>query len=136
MNEIFQVAPGSLVEADTIDIVSVMIKALDAKKANNIKVLRIAEKTILADYFVICNGTSTTQVKTLAEEVEYQLQRGNAPNVNFEGNDCIDWKIVDTKDVILHVFTNEAREYYKLEKLWADAEEIDVNNFLNISTEE
>lgn len=136
MNEIFQVAPGSLVEADTIDIVSVMVKALDAKKANNIKVLRIAEKTILADYFVICNGTSTTQVKTLAEEVEYQLQRGNAPNVNFEGNDCIDWKIVDTKDVILHVFTNEAREYYKLEKLWADAEEIDVNNFLNISTEE
>lgn len=136
MNEIFQVAPGALADASAIDIVSTMVKALDAKKASDIKVLRIAEKTILADYFVICNGTSTTQVKTLADEVEYQLHRGSAPNVNLEGNDCIDWKIVDTKDVILHVFTNEAREYYKLEKLWADAEEIDINNFINNSTEE
>ncbi|MBQ7760791.1 MAG: ribosome silencing factor [Clostridia bacterium] len=136
MNEIFQVTPGELADANAIDIVAVMVKSLDAKKASDIKVLRIEEKTVLADYFVICNGTSTTQVKTLADEVEYQLNRGNAPYVRFEGNDCIDWKVVDTKDVILHVFTNEAREYYKLEKLWADAEEININNFLNNSTEE
>ena len=130
MDAIFEVKPGSLVNASSLDIVEAMVKTLDAKKAKNIKVLRIEEKTIIADYFVICNGNSTTQVKTLADEVDYQLSRGEAPNVRLEGNDCIDWKIIDTKDVILHVFTNEAREFYKLEKLWADAEEVNIDNFI------
>lgn len=130
MDAIFEVKPGSLVNASSLDIVEAMVKTLDAKKAKNIKVLRIEEKTIIADYFVICNGNSTTQVKTLADEVDYQLSRGEAPNVRLEGNDCIDWKIIDTKDVILHVFTNDAREFYKLEKLWADAEEVNIDNFI------
>ena len=130
MDAIFEVKPGSLVNASSLDIVEAMVKTLDAKKAKNIKVLRIEEKTIIADYFVICNGNSTTHVKTLADEVDYQLSRGEAPNVRLEGNDCIDWKIIDTKDVILHVFTNDAREFYKLEKLWADAEEVNIDNFI------
>ena len=131
MEVLFEVAEGSLESADSGKIVEAIVKTLDTKKAKNIKVLKISDKTIIADYFVICNGTSTTQVRSLTDEVEYQLKRGNFPFVRIEGNDCIDWKVVDVHDVIVHIFTEDAREFYKLEKLWADADEVDINNIIN-----
>lgn len=131
MEVLFEVKEGSLECADSGKIVEAAVKTLDSKKARNIKVLKISDKTIIADYFVICNGTSTTQVRSLTDEVEYQLKRGNVPQVRIEGNDCIDWKVVDANYVIIHVFTEDAREFYKLEKLWADAEEIDISNIIN-----
>ena len=108
-----------------------MNKLLDAKKAGQIKALKIDNKTIIADYFVICSGNSSTQIKSLADEVEYQLSKGGVPFVKLEGSDSIEWKVVDCHDVIIHIFSNEARDFYKLEKLWADAEEIDINDIIS-----
>ena len=131
MEVLFEVSDGALANAQSSEIVEAAVKTLDSKKAKNIKVLKIGDKTIIADYFVICNGTSTTQVKSLTDEVEYQLKKGCVPFVKIEGNDCIDWKVVDVHDVIIYIFTDEAREFYKLEKLWADAETVDISNIIN-----
>ena len=94
------------------------------------RIIKIDKKTILADYFVICTGNSSTQIKTLADEVEYQLGVGALPYVRLEGTDSNEWKVVDCHDVIVHIFSDEAREFYKLEKLWADAEEISISDLL------
>ena len=93
--------------------------------------LKIDKKTIIADYFVICTGNSSTQIKTLADEVEYQLGVGQVPFVRLEGTDSDEWKIIDCHDIIVHVFSNEARGFYKLEKLWADADEIDISSIID-----
>ena len=130
MDILFNVKDGDLKNASSFEIACATVKVLDSKKANDIRVLKIDTKTIIADYFVICTGNSSTQIKTLADEVEYQLGVGKVPFVRLEGTDSDEWKIIDCHDVIVHVFSNEARDFYKLEKLWADAEEIDVNSII------
>jgi len=98
--------------------------ALDSKKATEIKVLKVADLTVLTEYFVIANGTSTTQVRALTDEVDFKLEEAGEKG-KLEGK-ATDWKLIDFGDVIVHVFTEEAREHYNLEKLWADAEEISI----------
>lgn len=90
---------------------------------------KITDLTILADYFVIANGTSTTHTKTLAEEVEYQLsQNGVEPN-RTEGYNGSSWVILDYGDIVVHVFYKETRDYYQLERLWADGEKLILRDF-------
>ena len=127
MENIFEIKPGELENAASYEVVKAVVKILDTKKANSIKILKVENKTILADYFVLCSGNSSTQIRALADEVEYQLSRGALPHVRLEGTDSNEWKVIDCHDVIVHVFSNEAREFYNLEKLWADAEEIDIS---------
>lgn len=126
-----EISAGELENANSLEVSKAIVKVLDSKKAGQIKVLKIDNKTIIADYFVICSGNSSTQIKTLADEVEYQLKVGGVPFIKLEGNDSNEWKVVDCHDVIIHIFSNEAREFYKLEKLWADAEEIDISEILS-----
>ena len=130
MDILFNVKEGELENASSLEIAQAIVKILDTKKANDIKVLKIDKKTIIADYFVICTGNSSTQIKTLADEVDYQLGVGKVPYVRLEGTDSDEWKIIDCHDIIVHVFSNEARGFYKLEKLWADAEEIDISSII------
>ena len=130
MEVLFNVKDGELENATSFEIASAAVKVLDSKKAGEIKVLKIDQKTIIADYFVICTGNSSTQIKTLADEVEYQLGVGKVPYVRLEGADSDEWKIIDCHDIIVHVFSNDARGFYKLEKLWADAEEIDISSII------
>ena len=130
MDILFNVKENELENANSFELAKTAVKILDTKKAADIRILKIDKKTILADYFVICTGKSSTQVKTLADEVEYQFGVGNVPFVRLEGTDSDEWKIIDCHDIIVHVFSNEARAFYKLEKLWADAEEIDINSIL------
>lgn len=112
------------------EMLRTIIKTLDNKKAESIKAIKITDLTILADYFVIANGTSTTHTKTLAEEVEYQLsQNGVEPN-RTEGFNGSSWVILDYGDIVVHVFYKETRDYYQLERLWADGEKIDIERFL------
>lgn len=107
-----------------------IIKTLDSKKAEEIKAIKIADLTILADYFIIANGTSTTHTKTLAEEVEYQLsQEGIEPN-RTEGYNGSNWVILDYGDIVVHVFYKETRDYYQLERLWSDGEIMDIGAYL------
>ena len=131
MEALFNVKDGELAEATSFEIACAAVKVLDSKIASDIKVLKIDKKTVIADYFVICTGNSSTQIKTLADEVEYQLGVGKVPYVRLEGTDSDEWKIIDCHDIIVHIFSNEARGFYKLEKLWADADEIDINSILS-----
>ena len=128
MDYIFKVNEGELSQASSFDIAKAAVKILDSKIASDIKMLKIDQKTIIADYFVICTGNSSTQVKTLADEVEYQLetQFSLSPS-RVEGYESKNWILMDYDTVIVHVFHPEARNYYNLDKLWADGEEIELN---------
>ncbi len=108
------------------------VRALDAKRAEDIRVLKVTELTALGDYFVIANGTSTTHTKTLSEEVEFRLSQQGVEPAHREGMNGSNWYILDYSDVIVHVFYQEMRSFYRLEQLWADAEEVDPAQFLEV----
>jgi len=92
---------------------------LEDKKAKDIDVIDVSDKTILADYFVIATGTSTTHVKALADEVEYLLkEKDNRLVDHVEGFESSRWILLDYGDVVVHVFHSEERDFYSLEKLW------------------
>ena len=105
------------------EIAAIAAKALDDKKARDIKVLKTDKQTVLADYFVICNGTSSTHIKALVDEVDKQLSEAGEPPIRREGLRSDIWVLMDFGCVIVHVFTDEARKFYNLERLWSDAEE-------------
>lgn len=107
-----------------------IVQALDSKKAEDIEVLGIKDLTVLTDYFVIANGTSTTHTKTLADEVEYQLSQQGIEPARKEGYNGSNWIILDYSDIVVHVFYKETREFYQLERLWADGEHVDAQQLL------
>lgn len=114
---------------DRMELVKKIAKVLDDKKAIDIKALEITELTIVADAFVIANGTSNTHVKALANEVEYELsQIGIEPN-HIEGK-ATGWILLDYGSIVVHIFLADSREYYNLERLWADAKEIDLSDIV------
>ncbi len=94
---------------------------LDAKKGFDVNIIHIGDHTVLADYFVIATGTSNTHIRALSGEVEYGVREklGIEP-ARIEGVDNNQWVLMDYHSVIVHVFTREAREFYKLDKLWAN----------------
>ena len=105
-------------------------KALDDKKGMDIKLLRIADVSSLADYFLICTGTSNTHVKTLCDHAEYTLEQLGEPRLGREGHRGNSWELLDFGSLVVHVFTEEAREFYALERLWADAEQVDLKDII------
>ena len=110
------------------EIASIAAKALDDKKAKDIKILRTAEQTVLADYFVICNGSSTPHIKALVDAVDKALSEAGEPPVRREGLRSDIWILMDFGSVIVHVFTDEARKFYDLERLWSDSEEVSLSS--------
>lgn len=106
----------------------IAVKALDSKKAENITALKIGDLTVLANYFVIASAASTTQVKALADAVEYSLEQAGVKPKSIEGVQSRNWIVLDYIDVVVHIFTDEAREFYQLEHLWADGEKIDISS--------
>ena len=108
----------------SLDIVKKIVKALDDKKANDIQVMKTQELTIVADYFVIATANSNTHVRALADEVEYKLGLEGIDPTKVEGRGQGTWVLLDFDSVLVHVFNPQSREYYNLEKLWADGEEI------------
>ncbi len=105
-------------------------KALDEKKGINIKVLKIDRISSLADYFVICTGTVNTHVKTLCDYAEYTMEQLGEPMLGREGHRGNSWELLDYGSVVIHVFTDEARKFYDLERLWADAEQVDLTDII------
>ena len=110
------------------EIAGIAAKALDDKKARDVKVLKTAEQTVLADYFVICNGTSSTHIKALVDEVDKQLSEAGEPPIRREGLRSDILVLMDFGSVIVHVFTDEARKFYNLERLWSDSEEVPLSS--------
>ncbi len=112
-------------------VLEAIVKALDSKRAEDIQVIGVKDLTILGDYFVIANGTSTTHTKTLADEVEYQMTKLGIEPLHREGRgNGSNWIVLDYNDIIVHVFYKETREFYQLERLWADGEKMDVTGWL------
>ena len=106
-----------------------IIKILDKKKAEDIRAIETAEHTIVSDYFIIANGTSNTHVKSLAEDVEYEMSKLGVEPYHIEGR-ATGWILLDYSDVLVHIFTKESRDYYNLERLWTDAKELDISGLL------
>ena len=114
----------SLVGTTSEELANAIFEILEDRKAHDVKVLHVEKKTVIADYFVLCTGNSSTQVKALADEVEYKTTiRGRTPT-NVEGKDNTAWIVLDYDSVIVHVFSREAREYYNLDKLYSGNVEI------------
>ncbi|MCL2158667.1 MAG: ribosome silencing factor [Oscillospiraceae bacterium] len=99
-----------------------MSTILDDKKARDIKILEVNKQTIIADYFVIATGTSSTHMRALAQELEFGIKEklDQSPS-RIDGPGNGDWVILDYDSVLAHIFNGESREYYKLEKLWGEA---------------
>lgn len=115
---------------DSKELVKEIAKVLDEKKAIDIKAIKTEEVTIVSDYFVIASGTSNTHTKSLADDVEYEIKqrKGIAPE-HIEGR-ATGWILLDYGTVIVHIFQQENREYYNLERLWADASIVDLSDII------
>ena len=107
-----------------------IVKILDMNKAGSIKLLYTEEKTILADYFILCTGNSSTQVRGLSGEVEYKLGLDGITPSHTEGYESATWILIDFSSVVVHIFNDETRRFYNLEKLWNEAEEVDISDLL------
>ena len=112
------------------EVAIIATKALDEKKGMDIKLLKIDHVSTLAEYFLICTGTSNTHVKTLCDFAEYAMEQMEEPLMGREGHRGNSWELLDYGAVVIHVFTEEAREFYNLERLWADAEVVDLSSVL------
>lgn len=107
-----------------------IVKTLDSKRGEDIQAIKISDLTILADYFVIVNGTSNTHTRTLADEVEFQLSQQGIEPERREADTGNTWIILDYGDIIVHAFYKETRNFYQLEGLWADGEQIDISGLI------
>lgn len=107
-----------------------IVKTLDSKRGEDIQAIKIADLTILADYFIIANGTSNTHARTLADEVEFQLSQKGIEPQRREADTGNTWIILDYADIIVHVFDKTQRKFYNLEGLWADGEPIDISGLI------
>ena len=112
------------------DMALLAAKALDSKKAKELKVIEIGDLTTLADYFVIAAGTSNTQISALSDVVEEYLKREGEMALRREGYRDGTWVLLDYGSIAVHIFSEEAREFYDLERLWRDGKELDLSGVL------
>jgi ribosome-associated protein len=117
--------------AESLELVSAIVKALDRKRAMNIEVLHTTDVTTLADYFVMATASSTTQLRTLSDETEAAAEKLEEKPYRVEGERESGWRVLDFSTVIVHLFLPEQREFYSLERLWRDADEVDVSTLLD-----
>ncbi|MDL2254234.1 ribosome silencing factor [Ruminococcaceae bacterium OttesenSCG-928-I18] len=111
---------------EAIELAKKIVAALESKKALELKLLKVEDLTVLTDYFVIASGTSNTHVGALAEEVDYRLSKEGIEPSRVEGAKSRSWILMDYGSVVAHIFYPETREYYALERLWADAVPVEL----------
>ena len=116
-----EVIAPSLVGATPLELAKAIGEVLDNKKGHEVRVLHVEEKTSIADYFVLCTGNSGTQVKALAGEVDFKIEQRGVAADNVEGRGNNTWIVLDYGNVVVHIFSREAREFYNLDKLYDDA---------------
>ena len=114
----------------SLEIAQVIVAALDSKKARGVKLLHVEDQTTITDYFVVCTGTSRTQVKALGDEADYKLEQFGINCLRTEGYDTGIWLLKDYGGVILHVFNPEARDFYNLEKLYDGTTSVDISEMI------
>ena len=120
----------------SLELARTAVQILDKKKGMDLKLIGIRDISVLADYFVIATGTSSTHVKALADEVEFQLKEEHGvPAEHTEGYRSNSWILLDYGNVIVHVFTEESRAFYDLDRLWQDGENVDISDILKANEE-
>lgn len=116
---------------NSYDLMKTATKAADGRKAIDIKVLHVEKLTTLCDYFIICSGTSTPHMNAIYEEIDMKLSEAGIKPAAREGLGNPGWVLLDYGDVIVHIFNENSREFYSIERLWSDAEEINVENLID-----
>lgn len=110
------------------EMAKLAVKALEDKKGEEIRIIDISKVSVLADYFIIANGSNTSQVQALSDNVSEMLGRAGVNTKQVEGYESANWILLDFGDVIVHVFDKENRLFYDLERIWRDGKLIDVEN--------
>ena len=106
--------------AENLDLKKIIIKTLDSNKALDIVSIDLKDKSSIADYMIVASGTSSRHIQSLSEQVLEKFKTNGLKNCRIEGKDSNDWKLVDTQDVIVHIFHPEKRDFYDLEKMWSE----------------
>ena len=106
-----------------------IVRILDEKKAEDIVAIKTTEVTIVSDYFVIASGTSSTHVRSLADDLEDGMSKLGVEPDHIEGR-ATGWILLDYGETVVHIFSKESREYYNLERLWADAQMVDLKDII------
>lgn len=120
-----------------LELAQFCVSTLDKKNASDIKLFKVDEQTIIADYYVLCCGRSTTHVNALSDEVEYQTGEKGIQMLRVDGRGTGTWVLMDYGSVLVHIFTRDQRDFYKLEKLYNEENEIDIKDLLTgISTKD
>ena len=114
----------------SLELTKKIVKVLDDKLARDIEVIKTEEVTIVADYFVIATANSNTHVRALADEIEYQLEQEGIHPDHVEGR-ATGWVLMQYGGVVVHIFLEDSRQYYNLERLWDDASKIDISQFID-----
>lgn len=110
-----------------MSLLEVAVRAADLKRAEDIIALDVSEVSLLADYFMICHGTNSRQVEAIANEVIEKVEEAGGEVKRVEGMDSARWILIDFGDLVVHIFMEDEREFYGLEKLWADAPLVDLS---------
>lgn len=117
---------------EAFDILKIAANALNSKKARELNAVKVADLTVLAEYFLMCTATSSTHVRALADEVEEKLSEAGVKPHHIEGK-TTGWIVLDYGSVIIHVFSRDQREFYALDKMWSDGEQVELDVILEDS---
>lgn len=111
-------------------ILAMAVRTADEKKARDITAMRVYEQTTLADYFVVMTGTSNTHIRALCDEIEFKLKNEMGVYAHHIEGVTSSWILMDYSSVVLNIFLSDARELYALERLWSDAQRVDISEYL------
>ena len=104
------------------ELVDIVVSLIQSKKGYDINILDLRHLSAMSDYFIICSAGANTQVKAIADEIDKKLRKAGTKCYNKEGYNSLNWVLLDYFDVVVHIFKDESRKFYNLEKLWGDAE--------------
>lgn len=111
---------------EELTLVETAVRAADLKRAEDIAVYNVENISLLADYYMICHGNNSRQIQAIANEIIEKLEEKGASLKNVEGMEQASWILIDFGDLVVHVFAEEERNFYNLEKLWLDATSVDI----------
>lgn len=116
---------------NSLVLLEAAVRAADLKRAEDIVVLDVENVSLLADYFMICHGNNARQIEAIANEVVEKVEEKGGTLKRIEGMDSARWVLIDFGDIIIHVFNEEERAFYDLEKLWGDAPMVDLSDWVD-----
>lgn len=114
----------------TINLLEAAVKAADLKRAEDIMAFEVSNISIMADYYMICHGNSTRQVEAITNEIIEKVEEQGGKLNRVEGQSKGSWLLIDFGDIVIHVFTEEERNFYQLEKLWVNAIDVDITKWV------